>query len=92
MYATAFILGFLVGRVTSPKSYIHHADENQNESSFKRAVKEKRKAITIDDKKFVTNISTNTFEKKGAELGAKIIADDDVQSSVIKLSQFKKNK
>lgn len=91
MYATAFVLGFLVGRVTLPKSYVYH-NENQNDKQTKASAKEKRKAIVIDDKKFVTDVSTNTLEKKGVDLGAKVVADDDVQSSVIKLSQFKKNK
>lgn len=89
MYATAFIMGFLVGRVTMLKSYVHYMNEDKNKEDTKRVAK---KTIMIDDKKFVTNVSTDALEKKGKDLGVKILADDNVQSSVVKLSQFKKNK
>jgi len=40
----------------------------------------------------VTEISTNSLEKKGNDLGTKTIINDDVSSSVSKLALLKKNK
>lgn len=89
-YITAFMLGFLMGRITFQKGYTPRNEE----SPLQRfgVSKEKKKSITIDNKKFVTDISTDTLEKKGNDLGSKVVSNDDVQSSVVKLSQFKKKK
>ncbi|MBM3194444.1 MAG: hypothetical protein FJZ60_01630 [Chlamydiae bacterium] len=60
-------------------------------SFFKPQIR-KRKNVEIDEKKFVTEISTNSLEKKGNDLGTKTIINDDVSSSVSKLALLKKNK
>lgn len=88
---TAFMLGFLMGRVTFIKHY-SNLDEKSPLQRFGSGSSKQKKNIAIDDKKFVTDISTDTLEKKGNDLGSKVVSNDDVQSSVVKLSQFKKKK
>lgn len=87
LYGTAFILGFLVGRTTyksMPDSQI-----DSKGSFFKPEVRQKRH-VEIDEKKFVTNISTDSLEKKGKDLGTQMIVDDNVAASASKLAMLKK--
>ena len=87
LYATAFILGYILGKMNSvqqpgtisPTSMV----------PFTRTQKPK-KIVTIDEKKFVTEISTSTLQKKGGELGTQVVVEDDVGASVSKLAQLKK--
>jgi len=90
LYATAFILGFIIGKMNG-KQNIGDQHVDPQGSFFKPQIR-KRKNVEIDEKKFVTEISTNSLEKKGNDLGTKTIINDDVSSSVSKLALLKKNK
>lgn len=90
LYITSFILGFVVGRITVNKDLSDPRIEPKG-SFFKNESKQ-RKLVEIDEKKFVTDISTNSLEKKGKDLGTKTTVEDDVGSSVSKLAALKKNK
>jgi len=79
LYMTALGLGFVIGKVTNPTIYNHPSVHH-------------KKIVEIDDKKFVTNITTDKLIKKGVELGTHVTVNDDVGASVSKLSQLKKNK
>lgn len=90
LYGTAFILGFIVGRITSKKDLSDPRLDPRG--SFFKPEDRQRKIVEIDEKKFVTAISTNSLERKGKDLGTKTVVDDDVGASVSKLSLLKKNK
>ena len=87
LYMTAFILGFVVGKVTSGLQI----DQIDTKGSFFKQTVKNKKVVEIDEKTFVTDTTANKLVKKGAELGIQIIVNDDVGASVSKLSQFKKN-
>ena len=87
LYMTAFVLGFVVGKITSGL----RIDQIDTKGSFFKQTVKNKKVVEIDEKTFVTDITANKLVKKGAELGIQIIVNDDVSASVSKLSQFKKN-
>jgi len=86
LYGTAFVLGFLVGR--SNASPIASSLEK---GSFLKSTSTKAKtAVQIDEKRFVTSISTDSLEKKGKDLGTQTVVNDSVDSAVSKLAMLKK--
>lgn len=89
LYATAFILGFVVGRITNPLKSLASNDAITAKGSFLNPPT-KRKAVSIDERKFVTDIATETLEKKGGELGKQTTVNDDVGTAVSKLAMLKK--
>jgi hypothetical protein len=89
LYTTAFILGFIIGRSTrtiAEKSSVDFEPKRM----FPKSEREQRKVVSIDEKKFVTSISTDTLQKKGKELGIQHTVEDDVGVAVSKLTQLKK--
>jgi hypothetical protein len=87
----SFILGFLLGRNTQGKQIIH----SDSDSIFKKneSVELKRlKSIKIDDAKFVTNVSSDDFQKSNVSLGKNSSVEDDIENSVNRLAQLKKSK
>jgi len=90
LYGTAFVLGFIVGRITG-KPDLSDPRIDPKGSFFKPEVRQ-RKVVEIDEKKFVTTISTDSLKKKGKDLGTQTIVDDDVSASASKLAMLKKNK
>ena len=89
LYATAFILGFLVGRST--KNVVEKSSiDFEPKSLFPKNERDRRKIVSIEEKKFVTSISTDTLQKKGKELGTQLVVEDDVGTAVSKLTQLKK--
>jgi hypothetical protein len=90
LYATAFILGFIVGRFRSINS-VNTFDEFEElkKANLKPDVK-KRKVVNIDEKKFVTSVSTESLQKKGKDLGTQVVVEDDVETAVLKLTLLKK--
>lgn len=87
LYITVFGLGFVIGKVTAGL----WIDQIDAKSSFFKPILKNKKVVEIDEKTFVTDITTNKLTKKGADLGTQVIVNDDVGTSVSKLSQFKKN-
>jgi len=98
LYATAFFLGFIVGRITSPQSIKNIRVEDRepqyiaSKSSFSNPEIHQKRVVSIDESKFVTNITAETLTKKGVELGTQITVEDDVEASVSRLAQLKKNR
>lgn len=91
----SFGLGYCLGRLGIIFSLLNkrHID-NQPEltdffSKIKAEDKEKQK-ISIDERTFVTKVDVESYDKKFTELGKKIIADDNIDTSVSKLSKLKK--
>jgi len=90
-----FISGYMLGRIDSilglfrrrrSDSFVDKVcnDENQEQKSSK-------KQLLIDDKKFVTKVSTDKFQKS-SELGVKSEVADDIQGETAKLLMLKKKK
>lgn len=50
------------------------------------------KVVKIDDSKFVTEVSTESFSKDFDSLGEKTTKEDDISQSISKLSQLKSKK
>jgi hypothetical protein len=99
LYLTAFLIGFLFGRTMSPKYVSTMVSSNDTSidtkgSFFKPEKREKseKKVVKIDDSTFVTNVSSESLEKKGSTLGTETTVEDDVGSSASKLAQLKKNR
>lgn len=90
LYATAFILGFVVGRITNPLKSLGSNDAITAKGSFFNPPK--KKVVSIDERKFVTDITTETLEKKGGELGKQVTVNDDVSAAASRLAMLKKNK
>jgi len=88
LYATAFILGFIIGKMNGKQNIGDQRVDPQG-SFFKPQIRQ-RKNVEIDEKKFVTNISTKAFQKKGKDLGVQVVVADDVGSAVSKLTLLKK--
>ncbi len=97
-YFIVFSMGFIIARlsgtvVTNSIPQIQH--ENPISSTTKAVMEEKKvnKKIEIDEKKFITEIQTDTLEKKFNDLGKKIVAQDEsLGANVSKLASLKKNK
>lgn len=91
LYITVLILGFIIGRMTLNKDDVLNSSLLQIKNSPLKTKQQIKKVISIDEKKIVTNIKTESLIKNG-EIGVLSIINDDVGTSVSKLTQFKKNK
>lgn len=83
----SFVTGFCLSRVLSPKNELPKKDEGF--FAKKSEVAAQKKKISIDDAKFVTDISTDAFQRSNLKLGNQTSIDDDISSSVDKLSRLK---
>lgn len=86
-----FIGGVCLGRFmcisngetyTKPPSFLKTAGRNKNSETTKQT-------IQIDDKKFVTQITTDGMEKKYDTIGKEQVSDKDISSSINKLKNMK---
>lgn len=60
-------------------------------SFFKPEVRQK-KAVVMDERKFVTDVSTSSLEKKSGDIGTSVTVNDDVSASASRLAHLKKNR
>lgn len=67
-------------------------EEKASEDVQKTSKKNKEKSLQIDESVFVTAVSVESFEKNCAEIGDAVSVDDDLNSSISKLSTMKKTK
>ena len=101
----SFVLGYIVGSIDSIKSRFKSSSKSENYSFVDEVNREERrqreqdqptrvkKKITIDDTKFVTDISTDDMQFKGQkQLGTITETSDDITSASSKLAQLKKSK
>lgn len=100
-----FFVGFALGRLNliqktlskfTGETVLGESDKNSSKTtSFFGKKNTKNKPvpkIDIDESKVVTKIQTNSFKKDFENLGNKTTTDDNISSSVSKLSQLKKDK
>ncbi len=91
LYATIFILGFIIGRLTKNATIELPMElEPKLKNHFPAQEAKRRKVVRIDEKKFVTSVSIDSLQKKGKELGVNDIVEDDVDTAVSKLTLLKK--
>lgn len=92
-----FVSGYMIGRIDSiltffkkkrSDSFVSKVCEEEKNVQDKSMTK---KYLMIDDKKFVTKVSTDKFQKSG-ELGVTSEVDDDIQHETVKLLTLKKKK
>jgi len=86
----SFASGFCLGRILSPKAELSKKDEGFF-AKKSDAVTQKKK-ISIDDAKFVTDVSAKNFQQSNLDLGKQTSVDDDISSSVNRLAHLKKSK
>lgn len=82
------MVGYILGKLNSIS-----VPQNNNQSFFKKhnIVSDTQKNnITIDDKKFVTNINTSGMEKKYDSLGDTKKSAENISESVNKLKNLKR--
>lgn len=80
--------------VEKPTSFLSKAtsEREQKTSSENKSERVNRK-IEIDDRKFITEVKTDSLEKKFNELGKKTVAlDEGLSANVSKLASLKKSK
>lgn len=82
-----FILGYLLGKLSSSG-----VTNNKPQSFFSKLKDEKivNSVISIDDKKFVTDIKTDGLERKYDSLGDIKKTEDNISNSVNKLKNLKR--
>lgn len=89
-----FISGYMLGRIDAivgffkkDKKCDSFVDKIKQEEKHERS----KKKLSIDDSKFVTKVSTETFQKNG-DLGVKTEVSDDIGNETAKLVKLKKKK
>jgi hypothetical protein len=92
--ALSFAVGYIIGSLDSirktlkmPEGSTSFVSEIINESKQKS-----KKKITIDETKYITDVSTDGIESKFNELGVISQSKDDISSAANKLAQLKKLK
>lgn len=82
------LIGYLIGVTKSPKGVYYDGPQ-----SFFTKIKDDKivnSCITIDDKKFVTDIKTNNLERKYDTLGDVKKTEENITDSVNKLKNLKR--
>lgn len=81
----SFLFGYFFGHYTNRNGV------NNSESFFtkQKELPQNRPSISIDDKKFVTEIKTDTLEKKYDSLGDVKSTSENISDSVNKLKNLK---
>ena len=105
-YIMVFGIGFIAGKNMSPPTIIHSSTATQpvmteiktgyvpvSKSTETAQITPRISKIEIDDRKFITEVKTDSLEKKFDDLGKTTLAKDDALSAnVSKLASLKKSK
>jgi hypothetical protein len=96
-----FVAGYFLGLVRKIEINIDYTNNDTNQtfaatrfdlqqkSNFNTDSEEIKRPIEIDERKFITAIDTEDFEKNFEELGDKTVSQDNITNSVSKLSGLK---
>ena len=104
-YFIVFSLGYILAKMNSPKAsantqpiYISsptqtfESKQTKSEAITVSAPIRKNERIEIDDRKFITEVQTDTLEKKYDDLGKTTVAKDEgLSANVSKLASLKKS-
>jgi hypothetical protein len=82
-----FILGYIFAKINSSSQQVSGSQPN---SFFSKNKNTENNKITIDERKFVTDIKTSGMEKKYDNLGETKVSDENIQSSIDKLKNIKR--
>ena len=95
-YFIVFSMGFIIARLNGTSAVNSVSQQEKPTSFLTKAVREEKninRKIEIDDRKFITDIKTDTLEKKFDELGKKTVSQDEsLSANVSKLASLKKSK
>lgn len=91
------VLSFGVGYAIGSLDNIRRALKGSESTSFVSGVvreqkQQAKKKVSIDETKYVTDISTDDLVSKGTTLGVISQTNDDISSAANKLAQLKKMK
>ena len=96
----AFFLGYLLGRIESLHARLHRLESEGPSQKYNMdkprswlvQPEARRENIEIDNRKFVTEVSTAGLEKPAdLALGEKKTVQDDIQAAASKLAQLKRS-
>jgi len=80
------VLGYILGRINNISgNYVSQLKRSQKKHIITNSISD----ISINDKKFVTDIKTDSFEKKYDNLGDTKKSEDNIKNSVNKLKNMK---
>lgn len=90
-------MGYMIAKSNNQSVLnLNNVQQDKPVSFLAKTVKEEKtgnKKIEINERKFITEIKTDTLEKKFNELGKKIVAQDEsLSANVSKLASLKKSK
>lgn len=90
----SFGVGYAIGSLDNIRRALRGSESTSFVSEVVREQKQQqaRKKISIDEAKYVTDISTDSLESKGGSLGVVSQTNDDISSAANKLAQLKKMK
>lgn len=88
-----FVAGYITGRLDSLLGVLRSQPGSAPQGfSVKNNAAPPRAAISIDERKVVTDIKTDTLAKtQDIQLGKQVVAADDIHASVNKLAQLKRS-
>lgn len=95
-FVVGIVLGYIAGRLDnvlvelrSPRSALDAKPTSFLNESSKSQV---RRPVSIDDSKFVTDVSTHGMTSTGQSLGVVSQTNDDISNAANKLAHLKKTK
>lgn len=93
--ALLFLLGYVIGRINLMHHMFHRAGTYLGKPQGSKGwltsdSKDKpTRVIDIDESKFVTDVSTDSFTSKHKSLGKKTLSQEGIGTSVLKLKKLK---
>lgn len=91
--ALSFGVGYAIGSTNNLRRDLKGSESTSFVSGVMRDQKQLvKKRVSIDETKYVTDISTDDLEPKGGSLGVVLQTKDNISSAASKLAQLKKMK
>lgn len=92
-----FIIGYIIGRIQQKNVNIigqsgYLIPKEQKKQIEQNKIIEKIQSVDIDDSKFVVDVDLSGFEKKFEEIAETKESNENIESSISKLSQIMKGK
>lgn len=92
-----FIIGYILGSLQNKNSNIigqlgYTVSKEQKKQREQHKIIEKIQSVDIDESKFVVEADLSGFEKKFEEIAASKEMNENIESSINKLSQIMKGK
>jgi len=90
----SFGVGYAIGSLDNIRRTLKGSESTSFVSEVVREQKQqaKKRVVSIDESKYVTDISTDGMESKGGTLGEVSQTSDNISSAANKLAQLKKMK